>query len=133
MKKSLPLTIASIALIIASSSASAFWGNNNWGNNGYNYNPYDPWDPRFWMEEMENFWDNDSYGGGPWNNGGWNNGPWNNMPFNNGGWNNGGWNNGPWNNMPFNNGGWNNGNYGGPSYGYPGNAPYNFTPPATAQ
>lgn len=44
------------------------FGNNGWGNNGRgnNYNSYDEWDPRYWMEEMENTFDDDNYyGGGP--------------------------------------------------------------------
>ena len=60
------------------------WGGNNWNNNGYYGNPYDEWDPRYWMEEMEDMFDNDNnYGGynrGPYNNyapyGGYGNGPY---------------------------------------------------------
>ena len=105
MKKLFAVTL----LVAASLSANAFWNNNNgpWNNNynnynGYQddngmfgYNPYDYWDPRWYMEEMSNMVDefddefsNDNYYGG-YNNP-YNNGPWNN--------NNGPWNNGPWNN-----------------------------------
>ena len=68
MKKSISVSLAGLAVLVATSSASAFWGN-NYGGYG-NWNPYDPWDPRFWMEEMEQMWDDDYYGGGPWG------GPW---------------------------------------------------------
>ncbi len=41
-------------------------GNNGWsGNNGWGNNPYDEWDPRYWMEEMENEFDNNNYNYGP--------------------------------------------------------------------
>jgi hypothetical protein len=66
MKKHLTLLLATVLMISAVSSASAFWGN-NWG--GYGWNPYDPWDPRFWLEE---FFGGGYYGGGPWGYGG----PW---------------------------------------------------------
>ena len=71
MKISLKALLAAVLLSSASSSF-AFWGNNNgWGNN---WNPYDEWDPRYWMEEMENAFDNNDYGpgygyGGPWGGG----------------------------------------------------------------
>lgn len=111
--------LLAIALVAASLSANAFfnsndmpWNNgNNYNNNGYQedngmfgYNPYDYWDPRWYMEEMGNMVDefddefnsngnNYGYGNnGPWNNNSWgNNAPWNNN-------NNAPWNNGPWNN-----------------------------------
>ena len=64
-------------------------GGNNWNNNGYNNgyygNPYDEWDPRYWMEEMEDFFDGGNnygnYNRGPYNNyapygGGYGNGPY---------------------------------------------------------
>ena len=53
-------------LTIATSSSAWFGNNNNWGGN--NWNPYDEWDPRYWMEEMENEFDDDDdyYGGGPY-------------------------------------------------------------------
>ena len=63
-----------IALLTLSLGSSAFfngnngpWGGNGWGNNGWNngwndngifgYNSYDYWDPRWYMEEMENMMD----------------------------------------------------------------------------
>jgi hypothetical protein len=64
-------------------------GGNNWNNNGYNNgyygNQYDEWDPRYWMEEMEDFFDGGNnygnYNRGPYNNytpygGGYGNGPY---------------------------------------------------------
>ncbi|MDC9726582.1 MAG: hypothetical protein PSN35_01955 [Candidatus Thioglobus sp.] len=102
--------LLAIALVAASLSANAFFNNNDmpW-NNGYNnygyqedngmfgYNPYDYWDPRWYMEEMSNMVDefDDEFNN---NNNGWNNNnfngynPYNNFnnPYNN-------FNN-PWNN-----------------------------------
>jgi hypothetical protein len=90
-----------IFAMVAALGANAFWNNNNtpW-NNGYNtsgyqsdngmfgYNPYDYWDPRWYMEEMSNMVDeiddeinsnsNNGYGYNPYSNGPWNNNtPWN--------------------------------------------------------
>lgn len=83
----LRLTMA-ISLLLAATSSYAWFGNNNnnnnwgpWGGNNNNwgpwggnnnYNPYDEWDPRYWMEEMENAFDDDNdyygpgYGYGPY-------------------------------------------------------------------
>jgi hypothetical protein len=111
--------IIAIFAMTAALGANAFFNSNNtpwnsgYGNNynGYQsdngmfgYNPYDYWDPRWYMEEMGNMVDefddefnsngnNYGYGNnGPWNNNSWgNNAPWNNN-------NNTPWNNGPWNN-----------------------------------
>ncbi len=108
-----------IALLTLSLGSSAFfngnngpWGGNGWGNNGWNngwndngifgYNSYDYWDPRWYMEEMENMmdefddngWNDNYYGSGPYGN------PYNNFrsgPYNN-------FRNGPYNN--FNRGPW---------------------------
>ncbi len=60
-----------LALLLAATSSFAWGGNsNNWGpfggNSWGNNNPYDEWDPRYWMEEMENVFDDDYYGGGPY-------------------------------------------------------------------
>ncbi|GMR01474.1 MAG: hypothetical protein BMS9Abin19_0864 [Gammaproteobacteria bacterium] len=69
MKAILRLVMA-LSLLLAATSSFAWGGNNsNWGpfgNNGWgnNYNSYDEWDPRYWMEEMENTFDNDGYYGG---------------------------------------------------------------------
>jgi len=89
--------IIAIFAMVAALGANAFWNNNNstpWGN-GYNnsgyqqdngifsYNPYDYWDPRWYMEEMSNMVDelddefntnsnNSGYGYNPYSNGPWN-------------------------------------------------------------
>jgi len=79
MKKIIALTIASAFILGLASNASAFWGNDNdWECRGPygkipGCNPYDEWDPRYWMEEMEDMWDDDDddygygrgYGGYP--------------------------------------------------------------------
>ena len=62
--KKLTLSLLTAILITAAGGTSAWWG--NWGGYGY---PYDPWDPRYWMEE---FFGGGYYGGGPWGYGG----PW---------------------------------------------------------
>ncbi|MDG2395314.1 hypothetical protein [Candidatus Thioglobus sp.] len=95
--------LLAIALVAASLSANAFFNsndmpwNNSYNNNGYQedngmfgYNPYDYWDPRWYMEEMSNMvdefddefnndkngWNNNNFNGyNPYNN--FNN-PWNN-------------------------------------------------------
>ena len=67
MKKYLVLPVA-MAAAIATSTASAFWGGNNNNYecyyNPYDCNPYDEWDPRYWMEEFSDMWDDNNYG--PW-------------------------------------------------------------------
>lgn len=80
MKK---LIVASVfsALLLGAGNASAFWGGgNDWECRGPygdipGCNPYDEWDPRYWMEEMEGMWDDDDdyrygspYGGGGYGN-----------------------------------------------------------------
>ncbi len=76
MKTLLRVALAMSMMLAATSSFAWGGGNNNWGpfgNNGWdnNYNPYDEWDPRYWMEEMENtFDDNNNYGPGPYGYGG---------------------------------------------------------------
>jgi hypothetical protein len=62
--KKLTLSLLAAAWLSATGSATAWWGGG--------WNPYDPWDPRFWMEE---FFGGGYYGGygGPWGYGG---GPW---------------------------------------------------------
>jgi hypothetical protein len=88
--------------LAAATNVSAWWGN-NWG-----WNPYDPWDPRFWMEE---FFGGGYYGGGPWGYGG---GPWS---YGGGPWGGYGY---PyyysWNSAPAHGGYY---AYGYPYYGYP--------------
>jgi len=74
MKTILRVALA-MSLLLAATGSFA-WGGNNWGpfgnNNGWgnDYNPYDEWDPRYWMEEMENAFDDDDYYGGPYGYGG---------------------------------------------------------------
>ena len=62
-----------ISLLLAATSSFAWFGGNDWGGYGGDWNPYDEWDPRYWMEEMEQEWDDDDdyyrygpggYGGG---------------------------------------------------------------------
>ena len=67
MKTILRLFIA-VSLLLAATSSFAWFGNDGWGDD---WNPYDEWDPRYWMEEMEDIWDDDDdyyrYGGyGPY-------------------------------------------------------------------
>ncbi|WP_198266435.1 hypothetical protein [sulfur-oxidizing endosymbiont of Gigantopelta aegis] len=71
MKKLIAISVFSAIVLGAASNASAFWGNNNdsecYGPYGKipNCNPYDEWDPRYWMEEMEDMMDDDDdYRGG---------------------------------------------------------------------
>jgi hypothetical protein len=59
MKKPLSGLLA-LLLLSATGSSMAWWSDNDhgpWG--GGDWNPYDEWDPRYWMEEMENEWDDD--------------------------------------------------------------------------
>jgi len=70
MKKYI-LSLAAVATLASAGSASAFWGSdNNWECYGPygkipGCNPYDEWDPRYWMEEMSDVWDDDDYYGRP--------------------------------------------------------------------
>ncbi len=91
--------IFAVILLAFSLGANAFFNNNDmpWNNgfnnnNGYqkdngifSYNPYDYWDPRWYMEEMSNMVDefdneinsnNNRYAYNPYNNNSYNN-PWN--------------------------------------------------------
>lgn len=63
--KRLIFAVALIAILVTS-NANAFWGGNN---NGYNYNDWPVWTPMYWMEEMENEFDDNGWGGNGWNNG----------------------------------------------------------------
>jgi hypothetical protein len=107
------------ALILGAGNASAFWGGgNDWECRGPygdipDCNPYDEWDPRYWMEEMESVWDDDDdyYRGGYGN------------PYGGGGYGN-----------PYGGGGYGN-QYGGGGYGNPygggyapAPAPYGYNP-----
>jgi hypothetical protein len=72
MKKFAAVSLA-VAAALASTSALAFFDSKNkWEEpecwyNPHDCNPYDEWDPRYWMEEFEQMWDDDDdYGyGGP--------------------------------------------------------------------
>lgn len=110
MKTILRLAIASGFLLAASNSnASWFFDDNDgecWGPFGEipGCNPYDEWDPRYWMKEMD---DDDDYYGGPYGYGGYG-GPY------------GGYG-GPY------------GGYGGPGYyGAPYGGGYGYAPPQYA-
>ena len=67
--KKLAKTLAVVALVSGSLSASAGWM--PWNNGGNN----SPWN---------NGWNNTPWNNGPWNNAPWSNGPWNNTPWNTG-------------------------------------------------
>jgi hypothetical protein len=87
--------IIAIFAMAAALSANAFFNNNDmpWNNgfnnnNGYqedngifSYNPYDYWDPRWYMEEMSNMVDefDDEFNS---NNSGYGYNPYNNTPYN---------------------------------------------------
>ncbi|MGD8556047.1 MAG: hypothetical protein PVJ14_01725 [Chromatiales bacterium] len=72
--KTLMKSMMAVSLLAVSASASAFFFDDDedwkcWGIP--DCNPYDEWDPRYWMEEMEQAFDDDDYGyggygGGPW-------------------------------------------------------------------
>jgi hypothetical protein len=58
MKKTL-LSAVTAALIMTASAGQASWFGGNdgpWGGNGWgnDWNPYDEWDPRYWIREMDN-------------------------------------------------------------------------------
>ena len=59
MKKTLTIVILTLSL-----SVSAFWGNNNSRNNQSwnNWNEYEVWEPRYWVEKMEDIFDNNRGG-----------------------------------------------------------------------
>ncbi len=111
--KKLTLSMLAALLISAAGSATAFWGNNGWGGG---WNPYDPWDPRYWAEE---FFGGNGWGGGyggPW--GGYG-GPW-------GGYGGPGYYGGPWGGgYPYYGGGYM------PGYSGWGYAPYAALPAQT--
>ncbi|MCP5438221.1 MAG: sulfur globule protein CV1 [Chromatiaceae bacterium] len=65
MKTYLKFSLLAGVLLAATSQASAWWGGG--------WNPYDPWDPRYWAEEFFGGSGWGGYGGGPWGYGG---GPW---------------------------------------------------------
>ena len=96
-----------LLLMSAAGASQAWWGNNGWGNG---WNPYDVWDPRYWMEEMEQAFDDDDWYGpyGPYGGGPYGYGPYGGGPY-----------------------GYGPGPYGGGPYGYSpyGGAPYGAPPP----
>ena len=70
MKSTLKLVMAAGLLLSATSSNAFFWDDDDdWKCRGPfgeipGCNPYDEWDPRYWMEEMEQeFDDHDDYNG----------------------------------------------------------------------
>ena len=72
--KKFAMSVLVLSMLGATGTSFAWWDSDNdrgpWG--GGNWNPYDEWDPRYWMEEMENEWDDDDdyyrrgYYGGPY-------------------------------------------------------------------
>jgi len=71
MKKIIAISVFSAFVLGAATNASAFWSSDDdecYGPYGKipNCNPYDEWDPRYWMEEMEDMMDDDDdyYRGG---------------------------------------------------------------------
>ena len=65
MKRHLKFSLLAGVLLALTTQASAWWGGG--------WNPYDPWDPRYWAEEFFGGSGWGGYGGGPWGYGG---GPW---------------------------------------------------------
>ena len=74
--KRLIASLLTVAFLTASGTSMAWWSDDDdyyggpWGGD---WNPYDEWDPRYWMEEMEDVWDDDDdwyryggYGYGPY-------------------------------------------------------------------
>ncbi len=132
MKKLIAASVFS-ALLLGAGNASAFWGSNNdWECRGPygdipGCNPYDEWDPRYWMEEMEDMWDDDDdYRYGGYGNQGYGNpygGGYGN-PYGGGGYGN-----------PYGGGGYGNpygGGYGNPYGGGGYGNPYQQAPAAPA-
>ena len=80
MKKLFSMLFA-VALMAYATTGSAWWNDDDYygvGPWGHDWNPYDEWDPRYWMEEMEDIWDDDDdyyryggYGYGPYGGGGY--------------------------------------------------------------
>ncbi len=73
MKKIIAVSVFSALILgVASSASASWWGSNNSGECYGPYgkipscNEYDEWDPRYWMEEMEDMFDDDDdyYRGG---------------------------------------------------------------------
>jgi hypothetical protein len=69
MKKLLVIFVILSSLLVM--PVSAYWGNNNnnpWSNPYSNLNPYEIWNPRYWIEELEQIFDNNDYWGNNYNN-----------------------------------------------------------------
>ena len=117
MKAILRLSMVVSLLLAATNSYAWFFDDDDWKCRGPfgnipGCNPYDEWDPRYWMEEMEQAFDDDDdyYRYGPY--GGYD-------PYGPG---YGGYAPGYGGYSPY-----------GPGYGYGGYAPYSYTPaPAPA-
>jgi hypothetical protein len=64
------------ALLLGATSTASAWG----GNNGWDWNPWPVWTPMYWAEEMvgDNDWDAGPYGYSPYNSG---YGPYGGYPF----------------------------------------------------
>ena len=52
------LLLAALMLVIAT-EANAWWGGDRWDDG---WNDWPVWTPMYWMEEMEDEWDDDYYG-----------------------------------------------------------------------
>ncbi len=74
MKKLIAVSVFTAFIMgVASNASASWWGSDDdyecWGPYGKipGCNPYDEWDPRYWMEEMEDVFDDDDdyyrYGG----------------------------------------------------------------------
>ncbi|MCU7799512.1 MAG: hypothetical protein KZQ70_05040, partial [gamma proteobacterium symbiont of Lucinoma myriamae] len=65
MKKIIAVSVFTAFIMGVASNASAFWSSNDdyecYGPYGKipGCNSYDEWDPRYWMEEMEDMFDDD--------------------------------------------------------------------------
>lgn len=57
------LTASAIVLITFSANINAFWGGNN-SNDPWDDNDWPVWSPMYWMEEMSDEFDNNSWSGG---------------------------------------------------------------------
>jgi hypothetical protein len=64
MKKILLSAITATVLVMSNASYASWFGNDGpWGGNGWggDWNPYDEWDPRYWIREMDNELADDDY------------------------------------------------------------------------
>jgi len=69
MKKFAAISFAAVAALASTSAMAFFDSKDKWEEpecwyNPHDCNPYDEWDPRYWMEEFEQMWDDDDYGYG---------------------------------------------------------------------